>query len=137
MAQPVCRRCGEAIAWSSRMVVCLRVSSAGASCVPLCRGCGKELVPADPARAPDSRPHWRTNCDCTFPAPQPYAASRSDLRLFGDLLRSRGLDMSDVETPYLLQCLADTGTKLVIGHPDRHEITITAKEAEQAIGHTL
>lgn len=37
----------------------------------------------------------------------------------------------------MLQSLADCGTKVVIGHPGRDDITITAEEAERVIGHPL
>ena len=124
------------------MVACLPGDSAKANtCVPLCRSCGRDLAEDDrvPNRDRGQR-FWRNQCGCVAePEPEPdYGFSETEVGRFKDLLIARGCNdqVADGVAWYLLNSLAHTGTKVVLGLPDG-DIVVTAEEGSTVVGRGL
>jgi hypothetical protein len=124
------------------MVACLcDASMAGSPCVPVCRSCGRDLVPDDTAAHRDrGRSFWRNACGCAAERePEPdYGFSDDEVSRFDRLLVSRGCDdqVAKALAGRLLNSLAHHGTKVVLGLPE-HDIVITADEAGAVVGRDL
>ena len=124
------------------MVACLAGESLETdTCTPVCRSCGRELVPDDRALHADrGRSFWRNECGCVADRePDPdYGFTDSEVACFKDLLISRGCDgqVADVLAERLLNSLAQHGTKVVLGMPGG-DIVISAEEGAAAVGREL
>lgn len=124
------------------MVVCL--SDGGGPeprCTPVCRNCGRDLVPdkSPRLRRDRGRNFWQRACGCVIDAPRPaYEFSDEEVARFSTLLADRGApaDVAEVLGRPLLNSLAEHLTRAVLGLPDG-DVTITADEARQAIGRDL
>lgn len=119
------------------MIVCF--PDTGTACTPLCRNCGRELVreenPPDTGRG---RAYWDRACGCVIEPEQQkdFGFTDKDLSRFTALAAARGFDVDRDVGLHVLNSLAETGTKVVVGLPAA-DIVITAQQVEEAIGRTL
>jgi len=124
------------------MVACLPDESLETTaCIPVCRACGRELVPDDRVLHRDrGQRFWRNECGCVIERePDPdYGFSDAEVARFKDLLTSRGCDdlVADALAGQLLNSLAHHKTKVVLGMPDG-DIVITAEEGAAVVGRDL
>lgn len=119
------------------MVACL--PDLGTACRPVCRNCGRDLVPHD--HPPDSgrgQSYWQRACGCVIESEpeKDFAFTAEEVSRFSTLVASRGFEIDRDYGLHLMNSLADTGTKVVLGLP-AGDIVITAEEAEDAIGRGL
>jgi hypothetical protein len=119
------------------MVACL--PDAGAACTPVCRNCGRDLVRQD--KPPDTdrgRSYWQRTCGCVIePEPEKdFGFTDEDVAKFTALVAARGVEIDRDFGRHLMNSLADSGTKVVLGLP-AGDIVITAQEAGDAIGRRL
>jgi hypothetical protein len=107
-------------------------------CIPVCRNCGRDLVPDDRPPADRGRNSWRRACGCVI-EPEPeveFTFTEDELANFTALVAARNFEIDADFARHLLNSLAKTGTKVVVSLPER-DIIITAEEAEHAIGRKL
>jgi hypothetical protein len=141
MTENRCRVCEAEIEWVDlgEFVAC--------GCgIPLCKNCGRELVPDD-AVYPTSgalstdRTFWKNACSCPLVGALTYVATDDDLARIKELILSKGIDFStdiDEFARYLLDTVAQSGTgvEVVIPGEDR-VVAITAQDVTDAIGRSL
>lgn len=134
MTEQRCRKCGGRIGLTRGMVACL--PDAGDSCTPVCRNCGRDLVPQKAPPADPGRRFWERSCGCVPEPEVQYDFTADEVARFRSLVRGRGFEVDDAIARMFLNSLANTGTKMVLGAPGG-DIVITADEASAAIGRQL
>ena len=122
------------------MVACLADEPrARGSCVPLCRLCGRELLPDDRVAA-RGWGYWRNGCGCVPERePEPdYGFTDAEIEGFKELLIAHGCDgqLADALAGHLLTSLASCGTKVVLALPEG-DIVVTAEEGSAVVGRDL
>lgn len=125
------------------MVACLHPPDGSMetdACIPVCRACGRELVPDQALHRDRGRRLWRNECGCVVTSKHDPDYGFTDLEVarFKDLLIRRGCDdqLADAFAGRLLNSLAGHGTKVVLEMPDG-DIVITAEEGAAVVGRDL
>ena len=119
------------------MVACLPVL--GTPCAPVCRNCGHELVEQDdPPDTGRGRRYWERTCGCAIePEPEKdFGFTEDEVSKFAALVAARGFEIDGDFGLHLMNRLADTGSKVVLGLP-AGDIAITAEEVGDVIGRRL
>jgi hypothetical protein len=119
------------------MVACL--PDLRTACTPVCRNCGQDLVEQDdPPDTGRGRSYWQRTCGCVIePEPEKdFGFTAEEVSKFAALVAARGFDIDRDFGLHLMNSLADTGSKVVLGLP-AGDIVITAREAGDAIGRRL
>src|ERR1044072_597331 len=138
--QPRCRVCRGRIGWTTGMVACLPDDpTADGICVPLCRLCGRELLPDDRV-ADRGRGCLRNGCGCVAEREHEpdYGFTDAEIAPFNELLIAKGCDsqLADAIAGYLLNSLASCGTRVVLALREG-DIVVTAEEGSSVVGRDL